>query len=253
MIEVLENPPIATVWLNRPDVLNALSDELIEALAQKLEALDRDDDIGAIVLAGRGRAFAAGADIKGMADATEEELLRSDRFAKWARIWKVKKPLIAAVHGFALGGGCELVMACDMIVASEEAEFGQPEILIGVMPGAGGTQRLTRAVGKYRAMEIILTGKRVTAYEAYDFGLVNKVVPKELLVSAAQSLAFEIAKKPRVAVLKAKEAILKAGDTALEEGLAFERRLFYSLFSTQDQKEGMRAFLEKREPKFQGR
>ncbi len=253
VIETVLKAPVATIFLNRPGALNALSDEVIDTLADQMEALDRDDSIGAIVLAGRGRAFAAGADIKGMVDATEEELTKLDRFAKWTRIWKIKKPVIAAVHGFALGGGCELAMSCDMIVASQDAAFGQPEILIGIMPGAGGTQRLTRAIGKSRAMEIILTGRRFTAQEAYEYGLVNKVVPKEILLSEAETLALEIAKKPRVAVLRAKEAILKAGDVALEDGLAFERKLFYTLFSTEDQKEGMKAFLEKREPRFKNK
>ncbi|MBI2069893.1 MAG: enoyl-CoA hydratase/isomerase family protein [Elusimicrobia bacterium] len=252
-VELVRKPPIAVCFLNRPEALNALSDAVIEELAVRLEELDRDESIGAIVLAGRGRAFAAGADIKGMVEATEEEMSKSDRLAKWLRVWKTKKPLIAAVHGFALGGGCELVMGCDLIVAAEDAEFGQPEILIGIMPGAGGTQRLTRAVGANRAMELVLTGRRFSAQEAHSWGLVNKVVPKELLLPETEALALEIAKRPRVAAMRAKEAVLKAGDVPLHEGLRFERQLFYSLFSTEDQKEGMRAFLQKREPKFKNK
>ncbi|MBI4064042.1 MAG: enoyl-CoA hydratase/isomerase family protein [Elusimicrobia bacterium] len=252
VIEVIKKPPIAVIYLNRPEVLNALSDELIRSLADALEDIDRDDAIGATVIAGKGRAFAAGADIKGMVEATEEEMAKSDRLALWMRLWKAKKPVIAAVHGFVLGGGCEMVMGFDIIIASEDAEFGQPEILIGVMPGAGGTQRLTRAIGKHRAMELVLTGRRFSARQAYEWGLINRVVPREILFSEAQTLAVEIAKRPRVAVMRAKEAIKKAGDSSTEE-LTFERQLFYTLFSTEDQKEGMRAFLEKREPRFKGK
>ena len=215
--------------------------------------MDGDDEVRCIVLAGNERAFAAGADIKEMSDETTTSILLKDRFATWDRVRHIKKPIVAAVSGFALGGGCELAMTCDMIVASETAQFGQPEINIGVIPGAGGTQRLTRCVGKYKAMEIILTGRPMTAREAYDCGLVNKVVPAELFLDEAKALAREIAKKPPIAVRLAKEAVLKSFEVSITEGLQFERKNFYMLFSSQDQKEGMHAFMEKRAAKFVGK
>ncbi|MEE9187220.1 MAG: enoyl-CoA hydratase-related protein, partial [Bacteroidota bacterium] len=200
----------AVVQFNRPEVLNALNIKLMEELIQALENLDKDDAVRCIILTGNEKAFAAGADIKEMADASAVEMLLRDQFARWERIRKIKKPLIAAVSGFALGGGCELSMTCDIIIASETAKFGQPEISIGVMPGAGGTQRLTRAVGKYKAMEMILTGKMISAEEAGRWGLVNKVVPTEMYLEEAKSFAKEIASKPPVAVRLAKESVLKA-------------------------------------------
>lgn len=244
---------IGIVTLNRPSVLNALNNELMTELVKALEEFDRDDNIRVIILTGNERAFAAGADIKEMSDETTISIMNKDNFATWDRIRLIKKPIIAAVSGFALGGGCELVMTCDIIVASETAQFGQPEINIGVIPGAGGTQRLTRAVGKYKAMEIILTGRPVTATEARDMGLVNKVVPPEIYLDEAKTLAREIAKKSPVALRLAKEAVLKSFDGTLDEGLQFERKNFYMLFSSEDQKEGMRAFLEKRQATFTGR
>ncbi len=244
---------IGIVTLNRPTVLNALSHDLMDELVKALEEFDRDDNIRVIILTGSERAFAAGADIKEMSDETTISIMNKDRFATWDRVRCTKKPIIAAVSGFALGGGCELVMTCDMIVASETAQFGQPEINIGVIPGAGGTQRLTRVVGKHKAMEIILTGRSITAHEAHAMGLVNRVVPVELYLDEAKALAKEIAKKSPVAVKLAKEAILKAFDGSLMEGLEFERKNFYMLFSSEDQKEGMRAFLEKRQATFTGR
>lgn len=244
---------IGIVTLNRPTVLNALSHDLMDELVKALEEFDRDDNIRVIILTGSERAFAAGADIKEMSDETTISIMNKDRFATWDRVRCIKKPIIAAVSGFALGGGCELVMTCDMIVASETAQFGQPEINIGVIPGAGGTQRLTRVVGKHKAMEIILTGRSITAHEAHAMGLVNRVVPVELYLDEAKALAKEIAKKSPVAVKLAKEAILKAFDGSLIEGLEFERKNFYMLFSSEDQKEGMRAFLEKRQATFTGR
>ena len=244
---------IGIVTLNRPQVLNALSHELMDELVTALEAFDHDDDVRAIVLAGSERAFAAGADIKEMSDESTVSIMLKDRFATWDRVKNIKKPVIAAVSGFALGGGCELAMTCDMIVASETAQFGQPEINIGVIPGAGGTQRMTRAVGKYKAMELILTGRPMTAQEAYDRGLVNKVVPVEVFMDEAKALAKEIAKKPPIAVRLAKEAVLKTFDTNISEGLQFERKNFYMLFSSQDQKEGMKAFMEKRTASFVGK
>lgn len=243
---------VATVFLNRPKQLNALNMALMDELVATLEMLDNDGEIRAIVLTGDQRAFAAGADIMEMADADSTEMLRRDQFAKWDRIRKVKKPIIAAVSGFALGGGCELMMHCDMVIASETAQFGQPEIKIGVMPGAGGTQRLTRIIGKARAMEMVLTGKFISAKQAEAWGLVNRVVPVEVYLSEAQKLAREIAQMSPVAVRLAKEAVLKNYESFLLDGLEFERKNFYLLFSTEDQKEGMKAFIEKRTAKFTG-
>jgi enoyl-CoA hydratase len=243
----------AVVQFNRPDVLNALNIKLMQELVEALETLDADNDVRAIILTGNEKAFAAGADIREMSDASAVEMLIRDQFARWDRIRKIKSPIIAAVSGFALGGGCELSMTCDMIIASETAKFGQPEINIGVMPGAGGTQRLTRAVGKAKAMEIVLTGKMISAQEALQWGLVNKVVPVEMYLEEAKSLAGEIASKPPVAVRLAKEAVLKAFDTTIEGGLEFERKNFYLLFASDDQKEGMKAFVEKRKPRWSGK
>ncbi len=244
---------VALVRLNRPKVLNALNLEVMGALRDALTDLDADESVRAIVITGNERAFAAGADIKEMADRTAVDMLLIDQFTTWDRIKNVKKPLIAAVSGFALGGGCELAMLCDMIVASDTARFGQPEINIGVMPGAGGTQRLTRAIGKYRAMEMVLTGRFITAEEAYRAGLVNKVVPAELYLEEAVALAREVAKKSPLAVRLAKEAVNFAFQSFLNEGLHFERKNFYLLFASEDQKEGMHAFMEKRPPTFRGR
>ncbi|HXG01589.1 MAG TPA: enoyl-CoA hydratase-related protein [Bacteroidota bacterium] len=252
-IIVTKQEGYAVVQLNRPEVLNALNIKLMEELVDALEGLDRDETVRCIVLTGNEKAFAAGADIKEMADASAVEMLLRDQFARWDRIRKLKKPLIAAVSGFALGGGCELVMSCDMVVASETAKFGQPEINIGVMPGAGGTQRLTRAVGKVKAMEMILTGRMISADEALRWGLINKVVPVEYYLEEAKAWAKEIAQKPPVAIRLAKEAVLKSFDTTIEGGLEFERKNFYLLFASEDQKEGMKAFVEKRKPEWKGR
>lgn len=244
---------IGIVTLNRPKVLNALNHELMDELVKALEQFDQDDNIRVMILTGGERAFAAGADIKEMSDETTISIMSKDRFATWDRIRNIKKPIIAAVSGYALGGGCELVMNCDIIIASETAQFGQPEINIGVIPGAGGTQRLTRVLGKHKAMEMILTGRPINAWQAHQMGLVNKVTPVELFLDEAKAMAREIAKKSPVAVKLAKEAILKTFDTNLSEGLQFERKNFYMLFSSEDQKEGMRAFLEKRQASFTGR
>jgi enoyl-CoA hydratase len=252
-ILVTTEPGYAIVQFNRPEVLNALNRKLMEELVEALEALDNDDDVRCIIITGNEKSFAAGADIKEMADASAVEMLMRDMFARWDRIRKIKKPLIAAVSGFALGGGCELSMTCDIIIASETATFGQPEIKIGVMPGAGGTQRLTRAVGKAKAMEIVLTGKTISAQEALQWGLINKVVPVEYYLQEAKDLAKEIASKPPLAVRLAKEAVLKAFDTTMEGGLEFERKNFYLLFATEDQKEGMKAFVEKRKAQWKGK
>jgi enoyl-CoA hydratase len=244
---------VALLTLNRPKVLNALSPALIDELIAALAACDADERIRAIVISGGPRVFAAGADIKAMAEATPTAMLTRRMIERWSRIAATRKPLIAAVSGYALGGGCELAMMCDIIVASETAQFGQPEINIGVIPGAGGTQRLTRALGPYRAMELILTGDTLPADEALRHGLVNRVVPVEALLAEATRLAQRIAEKPPLAVQLAKEAVRAAAETTLREGLAIELRNFYLLFDTEDQKEGMRAFVEKRKAEFKGR
>ena len=241
------------IQLNRPDVLNALNIELMGEVVSALEAFDKNDEIGCMVLAGNAKAFAAGADIKEMADASAVEMLLRDQFAKWDRIRKIKKPIIAAVSGFALGGGCELAMTCDMIIAAEGAKFGQPEINLGVIPGAGGTQRLTKAIGKARAMEVILTGKMFSAKEMFEAGLVTRVVNDEVFLDEAIELAKEISTKPTIAVQLAKECILKSFDTTIETGLEFERKNFYLLFATEDKFEGMKAFVEKRKPDWKGK
>ena len=244
---------VGIVTLNRPDVLNALSLELMAQLVEALENFDADPYVRCIVLHGSDRAFAAGADINDMADASVVTMYERNQFARWERIKRVRKPIIAAVSGFCLGGGCELAMHCDIILAAENARFGQPEINIGIIPGAGGTQRLTRAVGKFRAMELILTGRHMSAREAHEAGLVTRVVPNEVCLNEAIALAREIALKSPIAVRLAKEAVLKAQELSLAEGLEYERKLFYMLFATHDQKEGMKAFQEKRAPKYEGR
>ena len=245
---------VALITLERPEVLNALNFELLDELAEVLAALDRDPDCRAIVLTGSGtRAFAAGADIRELAVQTPVTLLVDDRFAVWERIAATRKPVIAAVRGFALGGGCELAMSCDRIVAGDDAQFGQPEINLGVMPGAGGTQRLTRAIGRARALDLILTGRAITADEAASMGLVSRVVPADETLAAALDLARTIASKAPVAVLAAKEAVRLAEELPLEAGLRHERRAFFGLFATDDQTEGMAAFVEKRPPEWKGR
>jgi len=244
---------IALVTLDRPGALNAISFDLLDELVDALETLDRDPTCRAIVITGSGtRAFAAGADIRELETQTSASLTAGGRFRAWDRLAAVGLPLIAAVRGYALGGGCELAMACDMVVAAEDASFGQPEILIGVMPGAGGTQRLTRAIGKARAMEIILTGGTFTAAEALARGLVTRVVPPEATVDAALELAATIATMPPRAVRAAKAAVLDASDRPLDDGLARERAAFFGLFDTDDQAEGMAAFTQKRPPVWSG-
>lgn len=244
---------VGAIELNRPVVLNALNLQTMVELVQAFESFEQNNDIRCVVLHGNAKSFAAGADITEMGDAGLVEMLKRDQFSRWERIRLFKKPIIAAVSGFALGGGCELAMHCDMIIASETAQFGQPEINIGVMPGAGGTQRLTRAVGKALAMEMCLTGRMITAQQALRAGLVNKVTPIETYLSEAFALAQEIASKAPIAVQLAKEAVLKAFSSTLEGGLEFERKNFYMLFATDDQKEGMHAFVEKRTPNWSGK
>ena len=244
---------VGLVTLNRPDAMNALNPTLVSELMEALEAFDSDEKVGAMVVAGSEKVFAAGADIKFMAEASEEEMRRSPFIGAFDRIRRIKKPIIAAVSGWALGGGCELTMACDMIVASERAKFGQPEITIGVIPGAGGTQRLTLAVGKVIAMEMVLNNRTLSAQEALGFGLVNRVVPVENFLDEALSLAEEIAGRAPLGVRAGKEAVNKVFEGSLTEGLSSERELFYNLFSTEDQKEGMRAFVGKRKPNWQGK
>lgn len=247
-----DGPHVALLTLNRPKVLNALSPDVLDALCRALETLNADSEIRAILLTGNARAFAAGADIQVMANASSLDILRRNTLQYWQRIQAIEKPLIAAVSGYAFGGGCELAMSCDLIVASETARFGQPEIKVGIMPGAGGTQRLTKAVGPYRAMEMILTGEPITAQEAFAYGLVNRVVPVERYLDVAKELAHTIAARPPVSVRLAREAVKYGVETTLRDGLMVERRNFILLFDTHDQKEGMQAFLEKREPRFIG-
>jgi enoyl-CoA hydratase len=243
---------VGLVRLNRPKALNALSSGLRRELMDALDTFDADPLIGAIVITGDERAFAAGADIKEMAEASAVEMLQQDNISTFDRIQKVRKPMIAAVSGWCLGGGNELAMSCDMIVASETARFGQPEINLGVIPGAGGTQRLTRAVGKAIAMEMVLNNRTLTAAEALQYGLVNRVVPVERYLEEALGLAAEIAARAPLAVRLGKEAVNHAFESFLAEGLADERRAFYFLFASQDQKEGMAAFTEKRKPEWKG-
>jgi enoyl-CoA hydratase len=245
---------VALVTFDRQEALNALSFDLLDELAVTLEGLDADPACRAIVVTGAGsRAFAAGADIRELAVQTPSRLAAEGRFTAWDRIGAVRKPVIAAVRGFALGGGCELAMSCDMIVAGDDAQFGQPEIRLGVMPGAGGTQRLTRAIGRARAMELILTGRSIDARAAEGMGLVTKVVPAEATLGAALELAGRIATMAPVAVRAAKEAIRRADELPLSAGLAFERQSFFLLFGSEDQAEGMAAFTEKRPARWSGR
>jgi enoyl-CoA hydratase len=242
---------VGVVTLNRPKVLNALSHDLMAELAHAVDALEADDAIGAIVLTGNEKAFAAGADIAEMVEKSSVDMYMSDHFARhWERISKCRKPIIAAVAGHALGGGCELAMMCDVIVCADNARFGQPEVKLGVLPGIGGTQRLIRAVGKAKAMDMCLSGRTMDAQEAERAGLVSRVFPVDVLLTEAMKLAAEIAGMSRPALYMIKEAINRAYETTLTEGLRFERRLFHSAFATHDQREGMRAFLEKRAPEW---
>lgn len=236
---------VGVVRLNRPQALNALNAQITGEAFTALEAFDADDAIGCMILTGSDKAFAAGADIKQMVETSAVELMQND-FTDWSRLTRIRKPVIAAVSGWALGGGCELAMMCDMIVASDTAKFGQPEVTIGIMPGAGGTQRLTRAVGKALALEVMLGNRHLTAAEAYQFGLVNRVAPIETYFQEALDLAMKIAALPRVAVRLIKDAVNKAEELGLTDGLDYEKRNFYLTFGTEDKTEGMNAFIEKR-------
>jgi enoyl-CoA hydratase/carnithine racemase len=244
---------VALLRLNRPDARNALSPEMMEELASELERLDPDPEVRCIVIAGSDEVFAAGADIKAMSERSFEEALRHPAGAFWRRVAAVKTPLIAAVSGYALGGGCELALACDMIVASDTARFGQPEITLGIIPGGGGSQRLARVLGKQRAMEYVLTGRRFDADMALEMGLVNKVVKKGRWLQEAIELARTVAERPPIAARLGKQAVIVADETGISAGLEAERRLYELSMATEDRIEGMRAFLEKREPRFTGR
>jgi enoyl-CoA hydratase len=253
LILVEREPPIAVVRLNRPEARNALSDALMDELVARLSELDADGDVRCIVLAGDERAFAAGADIAELAAATAVELYQAPRVARWDAIRKLSTPLVAAVSGWCLGGGCELAMTCDLIVASDTARFGQPETGLGIIPGAGGTQRLARAVGKALAMDMVLTGRILTAHEALAAGLVARVVAREAWLDEARRVAGEIAARAPVAQRLAREAVDRAFETGLDSGLDFERKALYLAFASEDAREGLSAFVEKRRPEWKSR
>lgn len=244
---------VGILRLNRPQAMNAFNLTMLGEVFDALEGFDQDESVGAIVVTGDEKAFAAGADIKEMAEVSYAQMLNEERVKVWDRIRGIRKPVIAAVSGWALGGGCEFVLSCDMVIASESARFGQPEITIGVIPGAGGTQRLARLVGKHLAMEMVVNNRTLTAAEALQFGLANRVVPVAGYLDAAVAFAEEVASRAPIAVRMAKDAVNAAFETALNEGLAVEKRNFYPLFATEDQKEGMRAFIEKRKPEWKGK
>jgi len=244
---------VVVVTLNRPQALNALSYALVKDLSLAMQELDQDDEVRVIIVTGGEKVFAAGADIKEMADRGPFDERIQERLTYRDKINKITKPVIAAVSGFALGGGCELAMSCDIIIASETARFGQPEVNLGIIPGSGGTQRLTHLLGKHRAMELVLTADAISATEAERLGLVNRIFPVELFLEEAKNIARKIAAKPVLAIKAAKEAVLKAANAPLDEGLDYERKSFYLLFASEDRSEGMRAFLEKRKPDFKGK
>ncbi len=244
---------VAIARLNRPDARNALSADLMEQLASLVEDWDADEEVRCVVIAGGDDYFAAGADIKSMRDRSFQEAMTTPTAAQWPRLWGCKTPMVAAVSGYALGGGCELALLCDMIVASETAEFGQPEITLGIIPGAGGTQRLARVLGKQRAMELVITGRRMNAVEAQAVGIVNRVTGKREWFEQAIELAQVVARRPPIAVRLAKQAVQAADETPLGAGLEYERRLYELAMATEDRVEGMTAFIEKRKPEFRGR
>jgi enoyl-CoA hydratase/carnithine racemase len=253
LVESSREGHVALLRINRPEARNALSPEVMEEIAAELERLDPDPDVRCVVIAGSDKVFAAGADIKAMSERSFAEALRHPAASFWRRLAAIKTPMIAAVSGYALGGGCELALACDMIVAAEGATFGQPEINLGIIPGGGGTQRLARVLGKQRAMEYVLTGARFDADTARELGLVNRVVADDVWLEEAMALATEVAEKPPIASRLAKQAVIAAEETALSAGLENERRLYELAMATEDRVEGMKAFLEKREPKFEGK
>jgi len=253
LVESSRDGHVALLRLNRPDVRNALSPEMMERLAAELERLDPDPDVRCIVIAGSEQVFAAGADIKALSERSFADALRHPAASFWRRLAAVKTPLVAAVSGFALGGGCELALACDMIVASETARFGQPEITLGIIPGGGGTQRLARVIGKQRAMEYVLTGRQFDAEMALEMGLINRLAKKKTWLEEAMALAQTVAERPPIAVRLAKQAVLAAEESGLSAGLENERRLYEMAMATEDRVEGMQAFLEKREPNFEGK
>ena len=253
LVLVEREPPIAVVRLNRPEARNALSDALMDELVGRLSELDADDEVRCIVLAGDERAFAAGADIAELAAATAVELYQAPRVARWDAIRKLSTPLVAAVSGWCLGGGCELAMTCDLIVASDTARFGQPETGLGIIPGAGGTQRLARAVGKALAMDMVLTGRVLSAEEAHSAGLVARVVAKEAWLDEARRVASEVAARAPVAQRLARESVDRAFETGLDSGLDFERKALYLAFASEDAREGLSAFVEKRRPEWKSR
>jgi enoyl-CoA hydratase/carnithine racemase len=253
LVETSVERHVALLRMNRPEVRNALSPEMMEELASELERLDPDPEVRCVVIAGSNEVFAAGADIKAMSERTFEEALRHPAASFWRRVAVVKTPLVAAVSGYALGGGCELALACDMIVASDTALFGQPEITLGIIPGGGGSQRLARVLGKQRAMEYVLTGRRFDAEMALEMGLVNKVVKKGAWLQEAMELAHTVADRPPIATRLAKQAVLAADETTLSAGIETERRLYELAMATEDRVEGTKAFLEKRDPEFKGR
>jgi enoyl-CoA hydratase/carnithine racemase len=253
LVESSRDGHVALLRINRPEARNALSPEAMELLAGELERLDPDPEVRCVVIAGSDKVFAAGADIKAMSERSFAEALRHPSASFWRRLAAIKTPMIAAVSGYALGGGCELALACDMIVADENATFGQPEITLGIIPGGGGTQRLARVLGKQLAMEYVLTGKRFDAETAQAMGLVNKVAKKGKWLGEAMALAATVAERPPIAARLAKQAVIAAEETALSAGLENERRLYELAMATEDRVEGMQAFLEKREPKFEGK
>ncbi|MGP8124817.1 MAG: enoyl-CoA hydratase-related protein [Nitrososphaerales archaeon] len=254
VLAVSREGPVGLVMINRPDAMNALNARMVTELIAALDDFEKDDGVRCVVITGSERAFSAGADIKEMAEMTAVQMAMTGHFFPlWDKVGRFPKPIVGALSGFVLGGGLELAMSCDVLIASETTQLGQPEIDIGIMPGGGGTQRLTRAVGKYKAMEMILTGRKIGAEEAKTLGLVARVVPKEAYLTEAKKVANEIASKSPVAVRQAKMAVNKAFEMGLADGLDFERELFYLLFASEDKTEGMKAFMEKRRPEFRGK
>ncbi|KQL19349.1 enoyl-CoA hydratase/isomerase family protein [Cytobacillus solani] len=252
-IEASINGKLGLINLNRPKVLNAINRQMVSDILSVMEDFEENDQVRVIVLSGNGRAFAAGADINEMAADNAIDFELRNQFKDWDRLARIKKPIIGAVQGFALGGGFELALCCDLLLAADDAEFGFPEVNLGVMPGAGGTQRLTKLVGKTIAMEWLFVGKRISAREALQFGIINRIVAKEILMEETLKLAGEVANQAPLSIRLIKESVLKAVDVSLDEGMQFERKNFYLLFSTEDQKEGMRAFQEKRKANFKGK